>query len=193
MAERGYLPGMRGGRRRHYACRKVDMVDECEEGGGSGCLSPEMAGNSATRSGSTQIGWAVARRDGRVAPLSPSNTSSSHETGWFSFSDRLLKRRYVLIAFAAATPPAVGLIQGPRVGGHHTCLFSPRTSHKGRASTRRQGESISGRLHTPHEKAISPRPRFTRTPAQSSPLLFTTTTATPLVLLIRMNPSQGSS
>ena len=116
-------------------------------------LLPEMAGNSATRSGSTQIGWGVARRDGQVVLLSLSNTSSSHETGWFSFSDRLLKCCYVLVAFAAENPPAVDLIQ---VGGHHTCLFSPRTSHKGIASTKRQSESIPGRLHTPHEKAIFP-------------------------------------
>ena len=121
-------------------------------------LLPEMAGNSATCNGSTQIGWGVARRDGRsrVAPLSLSNTSSSHETGWFFFSDRLLKRCYVLVAFAAGTSPAMDLIWGPRVGGHHTCLFIPRTSHKGIAFTKRQGESISGRLRTLHGKAISP-------------------------------------
>lgn len=119
-------------------------------------LLPEMAGNSATRNGSTQIGWGVARQDGRVVPLSPSNTSSLHETAWFLFRDRLLKRCYVLVAFAAETPPAMNLSRGSRVGGHHTCLFSPRTSHEGIAFTKGQGESIPGRLRTLHGKAISP-------------------------------------
>ena len=115
---------------------KVDMVDEGKE------CSSSTAGNGrqVSHTGSTQIGW------GRRTAAQASGSSCLLRIP-------RARTRPILACSVVVSSNAATLVRSlqparlsrwihfrTRVGGHHTCLPVPGTSHKARTSTTMQGE-----------------------------------------------------